>query len=147
MSRVLVAGLGNEMRGDDAAGLLAVRALGELGARGVDVLEAPPDTLTLAAAIADHAEVLLVDAVSLGCDAGKVFVLDEEVLAKRGTVSGHGLSAREAVELARAVGREPAVHVIGITASNFEVGAPPSDAVVRAAREVAEWIKEMCACA
>jgi hydrogenase maturation protease len=147
MSRLLVAGLGNEMRGDDAAGVIAARALAVLGARGVDILEAPADTLTLAAAIADHDEVVLIDAVAIDGEVGEVFVLDEDSLAKRSGVSGHGLSARDAIRLARAMGREPLVRVIGITGRCFELGGAPNPAVERAARDVAVWIKEMHACA
>jgi hydrogenase maturation protease len=142
MSRVLVAGLGNDVRGDDAAGLLAVRALRKLGAPGIDVLEGPADTLALAAAIADHDEVVLIDAVASDADAGEVLVLDERSVAMRSRVSGHGLGAREAVELARALGSNPAVHVVGITGSAFASGTRPSTAVERASGQVARWIRD-----
>jgi len=146
MSRLLVAGIGNDMRGDDAAGLLAVRALRELGASNVDVLESPADTIALAAAIADHPEVVVIDAVAAE-GAGEVMVLDERSIAMRSRVTGHGLSVRDAIDLARALGREPAVHVVGITGSTFDLGAAPSPEVERAASKVASWIKEAFACA
>ena len=147
MSTVLVAGLGNDMRGDDAAGLLAVRALRRLGAEAIDLLEAPADTLTLAAAIADHKEVVLVDAVATESDPGDVRVLTEGSVATRSSVSGHGLNARDAVRLARTLGRNPKVHVVAITGSRFELGAAPSPETERAAVQVARWIKEAFRCA
>lgn len=147
MKRLLVAGLGNDMRGDDAAGLLAVRALRRLGADWIDLLEAPADTLTLAAAIADHREVVLVDAIATESEPGDVQLLEEESVATRSTVSGHGLNARDAVRLARALGRNPKVHVVAITGSTFELGAPPSANAERAAVQVARWIKEAFPCA
>ena len=147
MNRVLVAGLGNDMRGDDAAGLLTVRALRKLGADGIDLLEAPADTLTLAAAIADHTEVVLVDAIATESEPGDVQLLAEESVATRTVVSGHALNARDAVLLARALGRNPRVHVVAITGSSFELGAPPSPDAERAAVQVARWIKEAFTCA
>ena len=147
MNRVLVAGLGNDMRGDDAAGLLAVRALRRLGADAIDLLEGPADTLTLAAAIADHNEVVLIDAIATESEPGDVQVLAEESVATRSSVSGHGLNARDAVRLARALGRNPKVHVVAITGSSFELGAAPSPEAERAAVQVARWIKGAFPCA
>ncbi len=147
MSRLLVAGLGSELHGDDEAGLVAVRELRRLGSRGADLLEAPADTLTLAAAIADHEEVVLVDSIPSDCAPGEVVELPAGAVAVLRSASGHGVSAGDAVELARALGTNPVIHIVGITGSRFELGSPADAAVRRAAREVARWIKRRFTCA
>jgi hydrogenase maturation protease len=146
MSRLLVAGIGNDMRGDDAAGLLAVRALRGLGIHDVDMIEGPADTITLAAAIADHQEVIVIDAFAAE-PAGDVVIMDERSIGVRSRVTGHGLSVRDAIDMAHLLGRDPDVHVVGIAGSSFALGAAPSREVERAASQVARWIKEEFACA
>jgi hydrogenase maturation protease len=146
MNRVLVAGFGSELRGDDAAGLLAARALRELDVAGVDV-EEHHDAVSLAFSISRHAEVVLVDAVSSGGQAGAVVDVAPQDEALRGDTSSHGLGLGHAVELARALGASPKLTVIGITGHEFSPGASPSPEVVRAAAEVAVRIKETLLCA
>lgn len=147
MSRVLVAGLGAEHRGDDAAGLLAVRALRELGARGIDILEAPGDALALVAAMPDHDEVVLVDAVAAAGAPGRVVELEPAATRSRRGASTHGFGVHEALAMAAVLGACPTVRVLGITGNRFAIGTQPSAAVVRAARAVAMGIKERYACA
>jgi hydrogenase maturation protease len=147
MNRVLVAGLGTDLRGDDAAGLLVARALSGPGMAGVDVEEHHRDAASLAESMSRHAEVLLVDAVAADGEPGTVLELTPEAEALRGATSSHGLGLRHAVALARAMGADPSVRVLGITGRNFALGAEPSPAVVRAAAGVAVRIREMYPCA
>ena len=147
MNGVLVAGLGNEMRGDDAAGLLTARALRILRPTSVDVEEYGDDTAALAEAISHHAHVIVVDAVASSAPAGTVQPLSPERVVMRSDASTHGLGLREAIELARALGTEPRVHVFGIVGRSFGLGDPPSAEVVRGATELAAAIKEGLACA
>jgi len=144
MSRTLVVGLGNETRGDDAAGLLAARAVCTLGLAGVDV-EEHGDVAGLAEAIARHSDVVLFDAVAGGTPGAVVEV--ELGALRRVTTSSHGLDAGEAVDLARVLGSQARVRVIGIVGRCFETGAPPSAEVTRAAAAAALRIKEVLPCA
>ena len=147
MNSVLVAGLGNEMRGDDAAGLLTARALRALRPSDVDVEEYGDDTAALAEAISRHAHVIVVDAVASSAPAGTVQPLSRERVVTRSEASTHGLGLREALELSRVLGAEPTVHVFGIAGRRFGLGDPPSAEVVRGATELAVAIKEGLACA
>jgi hydrogenase maturation protease len=147
MNRVLVAGLGNEARGDDAAGLLAVRALRKLHPRGADVEEYSGDTTALAESMSRHSYVIVVDAVASRAPAGTVIALSPEEAATCAATSSHGLGLREALALAQALGGQPTVLVFGIAGREFQVGAPPSARVVRAAAELAVTIEEQLACA
>jgi hydrogenase maturation protease len=146
VNRILVAGLGNELRGDDAAGLLAVRAVRALAVAGVDV-EEHRDAASLAESMTRHADVILIDAVAADAAPGTVLELALEVPALHGATSSHGLGLRHAVELAKALGADPTVRVLGIVGDSFELGAAPSPNVVEAVAGVAERIREMCACA
>lgn len=146
MRGLLVAGMGSESRGDDAAGLLAVRALRRLGVRGVDV-EEHRDSASLAAALLEHSHAVVIDAIAGGGEAGAVVELVPDDSALSRDTSSHGLGVRHAVELARALGSTPAVLVIGIVGRDFRVGDSPTPAVARASRHVAAWIKESLACA
>lgn len=147
MNSVLVAGLGKELRGDDAAGLLTARALRALRPADVDVEEYGDDTAALAEAISHHAHLVVVDAVASSAPAGTVQPLSPERVITHSDASTHGLGLREALALARALGAEPTVHVFGIAGRRFGLGDPPSAEVVRGATELAVAIKEGLACA
>jgi hydrogenase 3 maturation protease len=79
--RVVVVGVGNPLRGDDAAGCLVARRL--QGTPGVHVVEAEevPESFVgdIAAAMPDV--VALVDAVDLGAEPGAVAMLEREQVA------------------------------------------------------------------
>jgi hydrogenase maturation protease len=147
VSRLLVVGVGNDLRGDDAAGLLAVRRLAALGPLGVDVLEHTGDPVALAEAMSGHDEVVVIDAVCAGDEPGAVLELGAEAGVLRGHASSHGLGLREALALAGLTGAPPAVRVIGIAGRRFDLGAPPSPAVIRAAAAVAARLLEARTCA
>ncbi|MGA7912886.1 MAG: hydrogenase maturation protease [Candidatus Dormiibacterota bacterium] len=138
MTRTLVAGIGNELRGDDAAGLLAARAIRALRLDNVDVEENSDDVAALAESMARHAEVVVVDAVVSSAPPGTVRELNPDGSVTRGRSSSHGLGVSEALALARALGATPHVRLIGIEGSQFALGSKPCTAVARAVRVVAE---------
>ncbi len=79
--RVVVVGVGNPLRGDDAAGCLVARRLrGAEGARVIEAEEVPESFVgDIAAAMPDV--VALVDAVDLGAEPGAVAMLEREQVA------------------------------------------------------------------
>jgi hydrogenase 3 maturation protease len=79
--RVVVVGVGNPLRGDDAAGCLVARRLqGTPGVRVVEAEEVPESFVgDIAAAMPDV--VALVDAVDLGAEPGAVAMLEREQVA------------------------------------------------------------------
>ena len=147
MNRVLVAGLGSELRGDDAAGLLVARALRALRPRDVDVEEYSDDAAALAESMSRHTHVIVVDAVSSSAPSGTVLSLSPEQSATRRGASTHGLGLNAAIALAQALGGRPTVNVFGIAGRRFQVGDSPSPDVVRSAAELAVAIEEGLACA
>lgn len=139
--RRLLIGLGNDLRGDDAAGLLVARAARDRGAGGVEVVESGGEPIDLLAAWEEVDAAVVADAVVSGAEPGTVQRID----AAAGPLpppfaapSTHALGLAEAVELGRALGRLPArLIVFGIEGSSFAVGGEPAPAIVAAAGRVA----------
>lgn len=142
--RPLVIGLGNRHRGDDGAGVEAVRRLAaRLGARA-DLVEDPGDVGRLLDLWEDRGRVFVVDAVRSGRPAGTVVrcAADSPAFPDAfGSTSSHGLSLGDAVALGRSLSRLPReLTVYGIEADSLRPGVGLSPAVARAAEEVAERI-------
>ena len=135
-------GLGNALRGDDAAGLAVARAVHERApALPVLELEREPSELIDAWAGADPA--LVVDAVA-GSEPGRIHRLDAArglVASLRTPSSSHGLGLAEVIELARGLDRLPRrLLVFGIEGAKFRYGEGLSSAVERRIDELAEAV-------
>jgi hydrogenase maturation protease len=129
--RRLVVGVGNPLRGDDAAGVLVAAALD--AADGVDVMVSDGDPGELIERWAGTDVVVIVDAMRGGRPVGEVLavdVSDDPLPAGIRLGSSHHLGVAEAVELARALDRLPRrVVVVGIEGRAFGVGDPLSPRV------------------
>ena len=138
----LFVGIGNPMRGDDAAGLLVATRLRELSPPGLRVIELEGEPIDLIEAFGGAPAVIVADAVSSGAEPGTVHRFDAAAAplpAALAAHSTHALGLAEAVELARALGRLPErLTVLGIEGARFEAGARPLPQVERAAAAVAE---------
>ncbi|MBI3858217.1 MAG: hydrogenase maturation protease, partial [Planctomycetes bacterium] len=98
---MLILGVGNALRGDDAAGLQAARLLRDRVPEGVVVAEFGGDASGLLDDWAGHESVILIDAVSSGAAPGTVLRLDAAaapVPAGRSGVSSHAFGVAEAIE-------------------------------------------------
>ncbi|MBN1529374.1 MAG: hydrogenase maturation protease [Thermoleophilaceae bacterium] len=135
-------GIGNPWRGDDAAGLEVARRLREAGLRA---LEREGEPSTLLDAWEGEREVILVDAVSSGCEPGTVHRLDAAAAplpAELFAVSTHHLSVADAVELARSLGRLPErLELYGIEGAAFDAGGGMTPAVAEAVEAVAAELR------
>src|SRR5437867_8445500 len=100
--RVVVIGVGNELRGDDAVGLAVVRALQSRLSPGVETLETHGEVGELLDAWDDAAVAVVVDAASAGLVPGTLSVAEADALLLKGSsrVRGtHGLGVVQAVAL------------------------------------------------
>lgn len=147
---VLVIGVGNEFRRDDAAGLAAARRLAEHAPPGVRVLELSGEATGLLDAWQRAGKVIVVDAVSSGAPPGTVHCIEPGQpgqLEKLKALSTHGLGLAEAVELARAMNRLPAGLVIyGIEGQSFDYGPGLSRLVEQAVGRVVQRVMEELEC-
>ncbi len=146
MSERLVIGVGNADRGDDAAGLIAARHVGEAAPQGVRVVETKAEPHTLMDAWRGAPAVWLIDACALATKVGTVHRFDAHTAPlpeSLGALSSHGVGLGTTIELARALGlMPPRLIVFAIEAKDFAPGGPVSAEIAEAARRVAGWIGE-----
>ncbi len=138
---MLVAGLGNRLRGDDAAGLEAARLVRE---RVPDLLvveheREPTDLIDLwqGAKLA-----IVIDALQ-GDEPGRIHRLevgrDEIPERPSPSASTHALSLAEVIELGRSLNRLPdRLVVVGIEGARFDTGTGLSPQVREAVEDAAE---------
>jgi hydrogenase 3 maturation protease len=125
--RTVVVGVGNPLRGDDAAGCLVARWLhGAEGARVIEAEEVPESFVgDIAATMPDT--VVLVDAVDLGAEPGAVAVLEREQVAAFAPTT-HRLPLSLVMDVVqRRTGAD--VFLIAVQPLSLEFGAPVSPQV------------------
>ena len=142
--KLRVIGVGNAWRGDDAAGLLAARLLGDV-LPDLDVRNCEGDPVGLLDAWDGADTVWVVDAVSSGAKPGTVHRLEAteaELPRDLFGASTHVFGLAEAVELGRALDRLPErLVVFGVEGSRFNAGDAVSPEVERAAADVAAQVE------
>ena len=140
---MLVIGIGNELRGDDAAGLLVARQI-RAQQPEIQVLESSADPMTLMEAWEGEQRVILVDAVESGSPPGEIHrhAAHEQALpADFFHCSTHSIGVAEAVEFARNLSRMPAELIVyGIEGADFQSGAEVHPAVSASVNTLTECI-------
>jgi len=144
--RVLVIGVGNEDRGDDAVGRIVARRLKEELTDGATVLEASGEGTALMAAWKGADAVVLIDAAHSGGEPGRLYRLEAHAQPIPANVlhcSTHAINAADAIELARALGELPTRLVVyGIEGKSFEAGVGLSPEAEKAAQEVVRLVRQ-----
>jgi hydrogenase maturation protease len=145
-SNIRIIGLGNEWRGDDAAGLVAARRLRDRIGEGAQIIEAQQAGTDLLDLMDGARGVLLIDAVSSGKTPGTIHRLDASTspiawnLACRST---HGVGVAETIELGRTLGRLPdRVIIYGIEVAETGWGPSLSQQVEEAVDQVVERVTQ-----
>jgi hydrogenase maturation protease len=143
--RTLIIGIGNSLRGDDAAGPSVARLLTS-APTAADVRIHEREGAALLEVWEGYDRVYLVDAVVSGAPPGTVhrFDVSEDPLPCAAFASlSHDFNVLEAVELARALDCLPgSLVVFGIEGAVFNHGAAMSPEVADAATAVARTISE-----
>lgn len=133
MRRTVVIGVGNPLRGDDAAGVAVAERLRARVPTGVEVVSCDEEPSRLMEAWEGADSVVLVDTVSSGAAPGTLHRFDagdEPLPARTFRSSTHAIGIAETIELARALGRLPGrVRIYGIEAGGFATGAELTPAV------------------
>lgn len=143
---LLVIGVGNRDRGDDAVGPVVCDLLTATGHAGIETLVFEGSVVDLPIRWSADDRVVIVDAAAPAGRPGRIGEVD--ALAHRlvapSTVSTHSVDVGAAVELARAMGRLPAaLTIIGIEGASFEFGDDLGPEVRGAADQVVEWLVEL----
>lgn len=146
LKSILVIGVGNPYRGDDAVGRLVARRFMESAPSGVTVLEESGEGAALMEAWEDADAVILVDAVQSGGAPGAIHRFDAKVQSIPSQFfhySTHAFSVAESVELARALDQlPPRLIVYGIEGTDFSSGETLTPSVAAAMDEVMDRIRE-----
>ncbi len=142
---VLVIGVGNEYRSDDAVGLAALQLLKAAALPQTDFMESDGDAMVLLEIWATATNVIIIDAVASGAAPGTIHRLDaltQPLPTGLAFSSTHLLGVAEALELARALHQLPSrLIVYGIEGKNFTAGVGLTAEVEQAARQVAEQVR------
>lgn len=143
MARVVI-GVGNDLRGDDAAGWEAVRRLSPSGA--LVLHEHGGDAPGLVGLWGPDDDVVVVDAVVSNDPPGTIVEIDAlaaPLPADLSWATTHGSGVAEGIELGRALGLLPrSLVLVGISAKSFDLGAPMSAEVERAVAKVVRRLSE-----
>jgi hydrogenase maturation protease len=139
-SSILVIGVGNETRGDDAVGLIVSRKLKKELSK--DVVEETGDGTRLVERWREFNITILIDAVRSGAEPGRIHRFEAHkspLPASLFQYSTHAFGVPQAIELARAMNQLPQMLIVyGIEGKCFDQGASLSHTVERAAQELVE---------
>lgn len=152
--RVLVAGMGNDLRGDDGFGIAAVRRFEEAGApEGVAVYESGIGGIGLVQELMGGYEALIVlDATDRGGEPGTVYLLETEVPdleeftgedKQEFLADTHYAVPSKALTLARALKvLPPRVYILGCQPQEQGLSMGLSEPVERGVAEAVERLRE-----
>ena len=148
MARVTIIGMGNRLRGDDAAGPLVVETLaGKDLPEGIAVAQAPEDPVRLIDMLADTDAAVFVDAADMEADPGtvKVFRRDEDWTAIQPLSSVHSVGIQQLLPMARRLGVTAPVVLVAVQAADWEFGREPTPAIMDHLEELGQTaLKEAC---
>ena len=143
MARIVI-GVGNDLRGDDAAGWETVRRLAP--SHSLVLHEHGGDAPGLIGLWGPADDVVVVDAVVSSAPSGTIVEIDALAAPLPADVSWattHGAGVAEGIALARALGLLPrSLLVVGISAKQFDLGAPMTADVERAVQDVVRKLSE-----
>lgn len=142
-ARVLVIGVGNRDRGDDAVGPIVCDLLDEQRSPGIETAVYEGSVLDLALEWQPEDHVVIVDASAPADRPGRVVSVDglAQRLKSPGVVSTHAIDVGSAIELARALDCLPAgLTIVGIEGDRFDFGTALTAEVARAVDQVVSEI-------
>ena len=143
---ILIIGIGNPYRGDDAVGLRIAQDIKKKSPDHVNVIEQSGEGISLMDSWKDADTVILIDAVHSGAQPGTIHRFDvhtQTIPTKFFHYSTHAFGIAEAIELARALKQLPQdLIVYGIEGKCFEAGIRLSREVEKAVEEVMMRVKQ-----
>jgi hydrogenase maturation protease len=146
---ILVIGVGNELRGDDRAGLEVARSVRSRHPPRIEVREEHGELLRLLQAWEGYRTAVLIDAMRSGAKPGTIRRLQvgpeplEMAVARRTT--SHSISLMATIELARALDRLPPQLILyAIEGADFAPGGSLTTPVRAAVGSVARAVVRDC---
>lgn len=123
MKRVLIAGIGNVLRGDDGFGIRVIERMRAAAApAGTELYEAGAAGIALAQKLMDGFDAcILVDAAGRGGAPGTLYCLTPKIADTPGGIGMHELDPSRILALARAMGAlPPVVRLVGCEPESTE---------------------------
>lgn len=125
---ILIIGIGNPSRGDDALGPLAIERLAEFGLPGVELLTDFQLQVEFALDLQGRRRVIFVDAAKSGPEP---YAFDPVSARQDTSYSSHELSPAAVLHAyEKLFGPPPEAHCLAIRGYHFDLGAPPSPAAL-----------------
>lgn len=141
---ILVIGMGNAYRSDDAAGLIAARRVNEQASEHCSVIEHTGEGAALMELWKGADTIIVIDAVRSGAAPGTVSRFDATLHPLPASMfrdSTHAFGLAEAVELGRALKQLPRQLIVyGVEAQNLKAGTNLSPAIEFAVQTVVERV-------
>lgn len=139
--RTLVAGFGNELRGDDAFGIAVCQRLH--GTSGLEILEVGTGGLQMAQELlSGYDRLIVVDAMTRGGSPGQLYVLEVDGVERAAGIDMHLAVPKAALSVAQAMGVLPReVFLVGCEPEEVDelkmgLSEPVGAAVARAVDQV-----------
>ncbi len=137
---IVIIGIGNHYRSDDAVGLTVAQYLRAMNLPDIMVMEERGESVVLMERWKDAHTVIVVDAIRSGMKPGTIHRLDAHVQPIPATLSScstHSFSIADSIEIARTLNLlPPCLIVYGVEGKSFEAGIGLSPEVQQAAEEV-----------
>ena len=132
--RIVVIGVGSELHGDDAVGIVVARRVLELGPlpENVSLIEGHTGGLDLLFEIEDAERAILIDAVDFGGEPGQIEVFDAEdadIHLTQRVASLHHVSLADVLELGRTTGLQVRITIVGLQPADTALGLGLSEPV------------------
>jgi len=142
--KALVVGMGNDLRGDDVAGLAVARLMKREQPASLTILELNDDVTALIDHLPGFDIAIIIDATQSGSPLGTIRRFDASTIPlpeKPSTRSTHGMTVSSVLELARIQQQLPKkVLIYGIEGKQYTHGSLLTREVERAVRIVAQMI-------
>jgi hydrogenase maturation protease len=146
MRKLLIIGIGNEMRRDDGLGRHVARMLAQRLLPGVAVLESGGEGASLIELWKGHDQVMLIDAFSSDSTPGLLHAIDASITRipqQLFHASSHAFGIAEAIEVSRRLDTLPETLLIyGIEGENFGLGAGLSESVTEKITDLLEMVED-----
>lgn len=145
--KIVVVGVGNELRGDDAVGVIAARRLAscDLG-EGVEVIEGHTGGINLLFDIEGADWVIIIDAVDFGAQPGSVEIFEADEVDIRvidRVASLHHVSLADVIQLAQLTGVAPRITLVAVQPQTIAPGQGLSDPVAKQVDAVVRSVAEL----
>ena len=142
---ILIIGIGNKYRSDDAVGLEIADSLSEDKLENCTIKKTSGEGIALINLWEDFTDVIIIDAVKSGCKAGTIHQIDlskENLQTGWFQTSSHLFALPEAVQLAKTVNKFPQTMLVyGIEGHNFDYGIDLSPEIIKAKSKLIQLIK------